>query len=192
MATLPKPYAVIRRAAAAPSAANIEGDAEDEESDAEREALSSPVQPKKPKLAAPAEAEDAEEDDPPLFPEAMATPTRGPRDLPPSSPPVPSSAGPGYSSDLSSPIQDMDAWGFSRRAGDDDEGEDDDERRQREEELRRKRRRANGPPRERARHYEVVAVVRKKIVFSLRCVVCCSVADSCRPEPLVAATELPE
>lgn len=174
MATLPRPYAVIRRAVS--TEANIEGDAADEESDAEREAehealTSSPIAPKKAKLHSSTAAEE-EEDDPPLFPE-METPKRGPRDLPPSSPPAPSSQGPEYSSDLSSPVRGMDAWGFPRRPGEDDDEEDEEARQEREEERRereRKRRRANRPPRERARHYEVVAVVRKKIVFSLRCV----------------------
>lgn len=168
MATLPRPYAVIRRAIS--TEANIEGDAADEESDAEREAehealTSSPIAPKKLKLSSTAAEE--EEDEPPLFPE-MATPKRGPRDLPPSSPPAPSSQGPEYSSDLSSPMRGMDAWGFPREEEDE---EDEEARQEREEERRereRKRRRANRPPRERARHYEVVAVVRKKIVFSLR------------------------
>lgn len=179
MATLARPYAVIRRAVA-DSGANIEGDAADEESDAEREAeqeaaTSSPVAPKKARLHSSAAGEDGEgeEDDPPLFPE-MATPSRPARDLPPSSlppssPPAPSSQGPEYSSDLSSPVRGMDAWGFARRPGSDDE--DDEAQQEREAERRereRKRRRAARPPRERARHYEVVAVVRKKIVFSLR------------------------
>lgn len=169
MATLPRPYAVIRRAVS--TEANIEGDAADEESDAEREAehealTSSPIAPKKLKLSSTAAEE--EEDEPPLFPE-MVTPKRGPRDLPPSSPPAPSSQGPEYSSDLSSPMRGMDAWGFPRQ--EEDEDDDEEARQEREEERRereRKRRRANRPPRERARHYEVVAVVRKKIVFSLR------------------------
>lgn len=175
MATLPRPYAVIRRAVTA-SGTELDGDAADEESDAEREAeqaalSSSPAAPKKARLSklAATVAEEAEEDDPPLFPE-MVTPKRAPRDLPPSSPPAPSSQCHGYSSDLSSPVQGMDEWGFSRRPGSEVD-EDEEERQDREEERRemeRKRRRANRPPRERARHYEVVAVVRKKIVFNLR------------------------
>ncbi|TXT08848.1 hypothetical protein VHUM_02976 [Vanrija humicola] len=171
IATLPKPYAVIRRVVGTSAGTAVEGDAADEESDEEREAREKDT-PKK------ARADDEDEDEPPLFADADAytTPSKAHAPLPSSSSPfAPSSAARDYSSDLSSPAP-HDAWGFPVTPGDDDE-DDEDEEEQRAAERRRKRKRES---KERTRHYEVVGVVRKKVVFALR------------PEPLVAATPLPE
>ncbi|WOO83213.1 uncharacterized protein LOC62_05G006736 [Vanrija pseudolonga] len=171
IATLPKPYAVIRRVVGTSTGgAAIEGDAADEESDEEREARRKET-PKKAKLDG-----EEDEDEPPLFADAFTTPSKAPMALPSSSPFVPSSAPRDYSSDLSSPVTARDAWGFPITPGDDDDDEDEEEEQLRAE-RRRKRRRES---KERTRHYEVVGVVRKKVVFALR------------PEPLVAATQLPE
>ncbi|KAL1405820.1 hypothetical protein Q8F55_007498 [Vanrija albida] len=168
IATLPKPYAVIRRVVGHGAGAAIEGDAADEESDEEREARQRET-PKKAKV------DEEEDDEPPLFADAFTTPSKAHAPLPSSSPFVPSSAARDYSSDLSSPVTARDAWGFPVTPGDEDD-DDDDEEEQRAE-RRRKRRRES---KERTRHYEVVGVVRKKVVFALR------------PEPLVSATQLPE
>jgi hypothetical protein len=198
MATLPKPYAVIRKAQAPGTSGSnqgdahvLEGDAADEESDEERE-----KEEEEDAAAAQGSAKKrrAEEDeDGPLFPDVQVTPVknkkRRPSDLlssPWSEPPTPRD----YSSDLSSPPGDF--WGTSEFGGDDDDEEDEDEGRAKEREERekareRERRRKERRERRRAeaqagrtRYYEVVAVVRKKVVFALR------------PEPLVKATQLPE
>lgn len=165
MSNLPKPYAVIRKAAAPQAEAEahaLEGDAADEESDEEREVIA-----KKRK------AEDEDEDEV-LFPDAQAaraglgdmfsTPTKAmaaSSDYAPSSPPR------DYSSDLSSPPNGTDAWGFPAPLEDEVEEEREEKERQaaKARERREKRRRAQP---ERTRYYEVVAVVRKKVVFALR------------------------
>lgn len=165
IATLPKPYAVIRRVVASSSTgagasgAAIEGDAADEESDEEREAR----QKETPKRAKRDDGE--EEDDPPLFEDAFTTPSKAPIGLPSSSPFAPSSAPRDYSSDLSSPVNARDAWGFPVTPGDEEDDEEEEEEEERRAERRRKRRRET---KERTRHYEVVGVVRKKVVFALR------------------------
>lgn len=205
MSTLPKPYAVIRKAQAPSTSTTLdiglnphalEGDAEDEESDEEREreeaARATPNKHKKAKTDKNDDKnknknddEEEEEDDGPLFPPSemlMMTPQTKNAGLPPSSSPFSEFATPArdYSSDLSSPVTGMDAWGFPRKRGaDNDENEednDDDDRgpetqardreRERRRAERRQKRKAEQP--ERARHYEVVGVVRKKVVFALR------------------------
>jgi hypothetical protein len=207
IATLPKPYAVIRRAEAPTAAGTLEGDAEDEESDADHEeeertpkrgpgrrASAAQLSP----LAQKRQLDELEEEDePPLFPEQV-TPRRAPPSLPPSSPLSfhPSSAH-DYSSDLdSSPVARFGTLPPSEF--DEEEAEEERERRREEaraarerEERHRARRRAARP--ERTRHYEVVGVVRKKIVFALRWVQLrmAGVADD-SPEPLVQPTPLPE
>lgn len=165
VSTLPKPYAVIRRVRGEGST-TVDGDAADEESDAEREAEVGEDE-RTPKKAKHGDEED--EDEPPLFPEQTSPlATKQPQLYPPSSPfpsSMPSSAH-DYSSDLemSSP---------PRQPESDDE-DDQARRREREREAqekarkaeRRARRRAERP--ERTRHYEVVGIVRKKLVFALR------------------------
>ncbi|BEI87466.1 uncharacterized protein CcaverHIS019_0101840 [Cutaneotrichosporon cavernicola] len=158
---LPKPYAVIRRAED-PAGGALEGDAEDEESDADNEEERSPKRPAGGRdilgpLAKKRRVDEDDDDEPPLFPE-QNTPQRPPPPLPPSSPISfhPSSAH-DYSSDLdSSPV--MGFGTLPPSEFDEDEAEEE----------------------QRVRHYEVVGVVRKKIVFALR------------PEPLVQPTPLPE
>ncbi|BEJ03010.1 hypothetical protein CcaverHIS641_0101850 [Cutaneotrichosporon cavernicola] len=182
------PYAVIRRAED-PAGGALEGDAEDEESDADNEEERSPKRPAGGRdilgpLAKKRRVDEDDDDEPPLFPE-QNTPQRPPPPLPPSSPISfhPSSAH-DYSSDLdSSPV--MGFGTLPPSEFDEDEAEEERERRREEEraarereERHRARRRAARP--ERVRHYEVVGVVRKKIVFALR------------PEPLVQPTPLPE
>lgn len=227
IAMLAKPYAVIRRAAAPSATGALEGDAEEEESDADNEEEISPkrtaarptsgagradgtsgagragasVSPLAAKRRLPTgagagarageeeEEEEAEdEEDPPLFPEAQVLTTPA-RSAAPSSPLSfhPSSAR-DYSSDLDpdSPVARFRDLPSSPPRMDDDENEVEDEdeveaERRREEMKQRKeeeraarereerhkaRRRAARP--ERTRHYEVVGVVRKKIVFALR------------------------
>lgn len=178
MANLPRPYAVIRKAVAASGNA-IEGDIAEEESDEEHEAeeaVEAEKTPKKRKVdtnsALPngqmrLEEEAEGEDDAPPFPDAFTTPEKSRPAAPASSSPweVPSSAR-DYSSDLdSSPVQ-----GLEEDNSDDDEAaqaaREEEKRRRQKEEERRKRRRAERP--ERTRHYEVVGVVRKKVVFALR------------------------
>ncbi|BEJ10730.1 hypothetical protein CspHIS471_0101520 [Cutaneotrichosporon sp. HIS471] len=188
IAKLPKPYAVIRRAED-PAGGALEGDAEDEESDADNEEERSPKRPAGGReilspLAKKRRIDEDDDDEPPLFPE-QNTPQRPILPLPPSSPISfhPSSAH-DYSSDLaSSPVVGFGILPPSEF--DEDEAEEERERRREEEraarekeERHRARRRAARP--ERVRHYEVVGVVRKKIVFALR------------PEPLVQPTPLPE
>jgi DNA mismatch repair ATPase MutL len=196
MATLSKPYAVIRRALAlAPegAAGEVEGDAEDEE-DLEDDLLAMDARPPtndKGKGKGKQRAEE-EEEEPPLFPDIIQTPPRNSND-PTSSPSsiYPSSAIKDYSSELdfsSPPMSDT-----SKR---DLEEDSDDEDEEEEERKRKKAKRASGR-KERTRRYEVVGIVRKKVVFALRyvstrCVMSWIKADIRRPEPIVTATILPE
>ncbi|KAL7422367.1 hypothetical protein Q5752_003013 [Cryptotrichosporon argae] len=187
--TLPKPYAVIRRAAVvggASAARAIEGDADAEESDAEREGAEAVTTPKRARAGGAGRGrpgqqrgEEEDEDEAPLFEpneDIFGTPAR-PAHVDSSSP-FPSSAR-DYSSELdpTSPYR-LNSGGDD----DDDDGaarEVEAQRRleERKRERREKRKREGG---ERTRHYEVVAVVRKKVVFALR------------PEPIVTATILPD
>ena len=196
MASLPKPLAVIRRAEATGEIAeaeeqadgtpgrprgHIEGDAseeEDEDEDEDDEAHG---------------REDNEEAGPSRRARQYTTPSR-PSHASGSSPILPPSAVRDYSSDLdySSPYRaEMDRLGLDGssqqtpigKEGGDESDEDDvareaDELRKRRaarEELaaqarKRKKRRVDRGEKERTRFYEVVGVVRKKVVFSLRSV----------------------
>lgn len=188
-ANLQKPYVVIRRVTGdllanggkAEDAERIkgiavQGDAVDEESSDEEE------------------EEDDEEG--PLFEkdeDAETTPTED-REAPGSSSPFyPPSTPKDYSSDIemSSPAQSqIDDFGFPKRGREQDQDEDEEdistERRKRrkledaKEKEKRERRKKRQGRKERTRHYAVVGIVRKKVVFALR------------PEPLVAPTILPE
>jgi len=163
MANLAKPYAVIRRALAlAPegAAGEVEGDAEDEE-DLEDDLLAMDARPTlKGKGKGKGKAEEDEEEDP-LFPDILQTPPK--KSIDPSSSPssiYPSSAIKDYSSELdfsSPPMSDT-----SKR---DLESSDDEE--EEEKERRRKKAKRSGK-KERTRRYEVVGIVRKKVVFALR------------------------
>lgn len=168
MANLAKPYAVIRRALALVpegAAGEVEGDAEDEE-DLEDDLLAMDARPLKSKSQDKGKGkekaeEDENEDEAPLFPDILQTPPKKSND--PSSSPssiYPSSAIKDYSSELdfsSPPMSDT-----SRR---DLESSDDEE--EEEEERRRKKAKRSGK-KERTRRYEVVGIVRKKVVFALR------------------------
>jgi DNA mismatch repair ATPase MutL len=164
MANLAKPYAVIRRALAlAPegAAGEVEGDAEDEE-DLEDDLLAMDARPLKSKSQDKGKGKaEEEEDEAPLFPDILQTPPK--KSIDPSSSPssiYPSSAIKDYSSELdfsSPPMSDT-----SKR---DLESSDDEE--EEEEEKRRKKAKRSGK-KERTRRYEVVGIVRKKVVFALR------------------------
>jgi hypothetical protein len=166
MANLAKPYAVIRRALALVpegAAGEVEGDAEDEE-DLEDDLLAMDARPLKSKSQVKGkgkEKAEEDEDEAPLFPDVLQTPRKRSND--PSSSPssiFPSSAIKDYSSELdfsSPPMSDT-----SKR----DLGSSDDEEEE-EEERRRKRAKRSGK-KERTRRYEVVGIVRKKVVFALR------------------------
>jgi hypothetical protein len=172
MANLAKPYAVIRRALALVpegAAGEVEGDAEDEE-DLEDDLLAMDARPSiksksqdKGKGKGKGKAEE-DEDEPPLFPDILQTPPK--KSIDPSSSPssiYPSSAVKDYSSELdfsSPPMSDT-----SKR--DLEESSDDEE--EEEEERRRKKAKRSGK-KERTRRYEVVGIVRKKVVFALRSV----------------------
>jgi len=197
MANLPKPYAVIRRALAlAPegTAGEVEGDAEDED-DLEDDLLAIDARPIAAKGKGKQKAEvEEEEEELPLFPDILQTPPKKSND--PSSSPssvYPSSAVKDYSSELdfsSPPMSDTSTLKRDRDLEEDTE-EDEDEA---EEERRRKKAKKSGR-KERTRRYEVVGIVRKKVVFALRCVhdlIPWPVTDLIRPEPIVTATILPE
>lgn len=192
---------MIRRAVAA-AGQTLEGDAEEEESDADNEEERTPKRPTGAASGAsgarrgdPASSplaavsrlpggrpgDESEEEDGPLFPEQQ-TPTTRPMPLS-SSPFLPPSSARDYSSDLdSSPVRPPLDLNSSPPRGLGDEDDDEEEREREKEERRRRReeeraerereerhrarRRAARP--ERTRHYEVVGVVRKKIVFALR------------------------
>jgi len=164
MANLAKPYAVIRRALAlAPegAAGEVEGDAEDEE-DLEDDLLAMDARPSlKGKGKGKGKAEEDEEEDP-LFPDVLQTPPKKTND--PSSSPssiYPSSAIKDYSSELdfsSPPMSDTTKRDLEENSDDEEEEE---------EERRRKKAKRSGK-KERTRRYEVVGIVRKKVVFALR------------------------
>lgn len=177
MATLSKPYAVIRRALALVPAegatGEVEGDAE-EEDDLEDDLLAIDRQtPNRPSTNAKEkgkgkekekEKAEEEEDEGPLFPDITPpqTPQRG-NGHPSSSPSsiYPSSAMKDYSSELdfsSPPVSDT-----SKRDREEESDSEDEE----EEERRRKKAKKSGK-KERTRRYEVVGIVRKKVVFALR------------------------
>jgi DNA mismatch repair ATPase MutL len=168
MANLAKPYAVIRRALALVpegTAGEVEGDAEDEE-DLEDDLLAMDARPtlkgKNQDKGKGKEKAEEDEDEAPLFPDILQTPPK--KSIDPSSSPssiYPSSAVKDYSSELdfsSPPMSDT-----SKR--DLEESSDDEE--EEEEEKRRKKAKRSGK-KERTRRYEVVGIVRKKVVFALR------------------------
>jgi hypothetical protein len=170
MANLAKPYAVIRRALAlAPegAAGEVEGDAEDEE-DLEDDLLAMDARPTskgKGQDKGKGKAEDEEEEGP-LFPDLFQTPPKKSND--PSSSPssiYPSSAIKDYSSELdfsSPPMSDTSSKRDLEESSDDSEDNGEEERR-------RKKAKGSGK-KERTRRYEVVGIVRKKVVFALRSV----------------------
>lgn len=120
------------------------------------------------------EGDEEEEEDLPLFPEAQAAPATPARALPSSPLSFHPSSARDYSSDLdSSPVARFGTLPSSDWGDDEEDAEEERKRRREEaraererEERHRARRRAARP--ERTRHYEVVGVVRKKIVFALR------------------------
>jgi hypothetical protein len=149
--------------------------------------------------------EDDEEEEGPLFPvdpdgSLFQTPTKG--DSNPSSSPstvYPSSAMKDYSSELdfsSPPISEASSRG--RKRDNDDEGDQDDQVGSLEMVKRRKHSKngVDSNKKQRTRRYEVVGVVRKKIVFALRYVFRLrdlgGRALMFRPEPIVTATILPD
>ena len=119
--------------------------------------------------------EQEEEEDQPLFapnPDIFQTPLG--KHAPHSSSPLYQSSAPrDYSSELdaSSPSRwDTDEFGFKANHANGDEDEDDEEaemdRVRKEEERGREKRKTT--EKQRTRHYEVVGIVRKKVVFALR------------------------
>jgi len=199
MANLPKPYAVIRRALAlAPegTAGEVEGDAEDED-DLEDDLLAIDARPIAAKGKGKQKAEvEEEEEELPLFPDILQTPPKKSND--PSSSPssvYPSSAIKDYSSELDFSSPPMSDTSTSKGDRNSDLKEDSDEDDYEAEEERRRKKAKKSGRKERTRRYEVVGIVRKKVVFALRCVhdlIRWTVADLVRPEPIVTATILPE
>lgn len=226
MATLAKPYAVIRRALAEAEdvAGAVEGDAEEEDEIEDTvvngKTRSTPQQQRqngKGKAKEDDDEEEEEEEEAPLFepdPDGpfFVTPHRttgrgkgtgnGQASSSPTSTVYPSSAIKDYSSELdfsSPPIS------VTSSRPDAEEGEEDEHdgspvnRKKRKSETGRLRK---ADKKQRTRRYEVVGVVRKKVVFALRWVdppafmVVSSGgtrADELhRPEPIVTATILPD
>lgn len=217
IASLVRPYAVIRRVVGVPGqelgGEAVEGDAEEEESGEEDEDEREDNTPAK-NRARNKDDED-EEDESPLFaPTPALLPIRpNHRRSPNSSSPIyPPSAVRDYSSelDMASPARerDNDDVGFKRSWDDEDDDEDDEGERKKlkvEGLVRRKKVKKEGE-RERTRHYEVIGLVRKKVVFALRWVhvlhrqtamLLSGASDvkadreNPRPEPIVTATVLP-
>ena len=174
MANLPKPYAVIRRALAlAPegTAGEVEGDAEDED-DLEDDLLAIDARPIAAKGKGKQKAEvEEEEEELPLFPDILQTPPKKSND--PSSSPssiYPSSPIKDYSSELDFSSPPMSDTAMSKRDRDSDLEEDSEEDEDEAEEERRRKKAKKSGRKERTRRYEVVGIVRKKVVFALRCV----------------------
>jgi hypothetical protein len=185
MATLAKPYAVIRRALATVEGieGEVEGDAE-EEDDLEDEvpsAISSKGKKVTPSRNSRGKGkgkddEEGEEGEEPLFPsepeyDPFQTPAKsrngkhanGHASSSPSTI-YPSSAMKDYSSELGFSSPPMSDTSSKRRLDDDeDDGEDEEQ-----EERRRKKAKKGSKMKERTRRYEVVGIVKKKVVFSLR------------------------
>ena len=115
-----------------------------------------------------------EDEEPPLFPSGTAPTTPIPRHQTSSSSPIyPPSAMRDYSSELdkSSPVRewDTDEFGFKRSCDGEDPVQGGEGRRAKKTRLvRRENGERKDEKRERTRHYEVVGVVRKKVVFALR------------------------
>ena len=180
---LQKPYAVIRKAVGAASGTTLEGDS-DEEVDMDEGPTSSKKRRVEKTVAGTRsdkgggdddDDDDDEDEEAPLFaadPDIFPSTPPASKHVTSSSPYHPASAARDYSSELdptSSPPQ----W------DEDDEDEEDEEVRKprgvavetREKEVRRKgqaRDRRKPEEKERTRHYEVVGVVRRKVVFHLR------------------------
>jgi len=183
MSNLAKPYAVIRRALATQEGieGEVEGDAEDED-DLEDEQPKNKITPArigntKGKGKARGRGDDSEDDEAPLFPpnpedefDPFHTPPKSRNGGHASSSPstiYPSSAMKDYSSELdfsSPPMSDT-----SKRDREEEE-EDDHQDAEDEEEERRRRKKAKkaSMTKQRTRRYEVVGIVRKKVVFALR------------------------
>jgi hypothetical protein len=184
MATLAKPYAVIRRALATVEGieGEVEGDAE-EENDLEDEgpsAISSKGKKVTPSRNSKGKGkgkhdDEEEEGEEPLFPsepeyDPFQTPAKsrngkhanGHASSSPSTI-YPSSAMKDYSSELGFSSPPMSDTSSKRRLNDGDDDEDEDE-----EERPRKKSKKGSKMKERTRRYEVVGIVRKKVVFSLR------------------------
>lgn len=161
--SLPKPFAVIRRVVGTSRTTlggdAIEGDAEEEEEESSGEGEERTAKKRK--------VDDDSDEEPPLFapnPDDLPLTPRGRQPPSSSSPIYPPSAMRDYSSelDMSSPARDID--------DSEDDGAEDEEKvavEAKRKAAKRKRERKEGE-RERTRHYEVVGVVRKKVVFALR------------------------
>jgi DNA mismatch repair ATPase MutL len=191
-ANLPKPYAVIRRVIGVPQdvvsngGKTVDGDIEDEESeDSDMEDIKSSIRTplKRNKGRQKDKNGEEEEDEAPLFQDNVEAPRQVPFPKTPdgrsSSPFFPSSAPRDFSSelDMSSPGRRIDEDEDDEEP-DDDQGEEELEARRRKVEEERKRVEAKRKRKEsrakegraRTRHYEVVGVVRRKVVFALRLV----------------------
>ena len=171
MASLAKPYAVIQRAAG--DAVDAEVDEEDEEEEEDEKEDGPSTRQLYGHTNGKRLQEEVDADEPPLFdpePNVFGTPTRHPPTS--SSPILPPSSAPDYSSelDLSSPARfNVDDFGMKRDHGDvTDEENELFETEHRAKRARRKDRREEDGGRKRTRRYEVVGVVRKKVVFGLR------------------------
>ena len=214
-AALQRPYAVIRRVYGDPTPTTNEasGDGVDTSSESSGDEDGEIGEPSK-RLK---QRAGEEEEDGPLFPDIHTTPHHSRTNGKPNGH-VPSSSSPfyppstplDYSSDLdaSSPARDwqVDQFGEPQNGDEEDKEDDEDARERREVEGMRVKRdesrakvkaRRKREEKERTRHYEVVGVVRKKVVFALRWVrtiVILLQADgiASRPEPIVTATVLPD
>ena len=191
-ANLQKPYAVIRKAMGQSGGAagtTLEGDASDEEIDVEgiddkengatsakkrRQGGSTEKKRQNESAVKASVPDDEEEDDPPLFaadPDIFPSTPMVERPPASSSPFYPASAPRDYSSELD-PASSPARW----EAEDDNEEDGDEQERAHsarilEEEKRRRvqaREKRKRDERERTRSYEVVGIVRKKVVFHLR------------------------
>lgn len=173
MVNLQKPYAVIRKATGDSGGTTLEGDISDEEGAMEEEVPSASAKKRKTssKLQKRKDEEEEEEEDPPLFaPEPGILPSTPSRDNAPasSSPFYPSSAPRDYSSELD-PASSPPVWDDEVDDEEDEEREAEKQRiadqKMKRDKAREKRKRDQ---KERTRHYEVVGIVRKKVVFALR------------------------
>jgi DNA mismatch repair ATPase MutL len=187
MSNLAKPYAVIRRALATQEGieGEVEGDAEDED-DLEDEQPKKKITPARigyTKGKGKGRGDDSEDDEAPLFPpnpedefDPFHTPPKSRNGGHASSSPstiYPSSAMKDYSSELdfsSPPMSDT-----SKRDREEEDDGDEDEEDEEEERRRRKKAKKASMTKQRTRRYEVVGIVRKKVVFALRQVQFCSI-----------------
>lgn len=145
----------------------VEGDAEDEE-DLEDDLLAMDARPSNIKAKGKGKGKekgkvDEDEEEGPLFPDILQTPPK--KSIDPSSSPstiYPSSAIKDYSSEL-----DFSSPPMSESSKRDLESSEDDDEEEEEKERKRKKAKRSGK-KERTRRYEVVGIVRKKVVFALR------------------------